>query len=96
MQRPGPAEGDQRVVARVMPALDADDADGLRHVGGDDRDDALRRRHQVEAEFIRQPADRMFRQALVDRHASAEQMRRVQGLEHDIGVGDGGFGRPRP
>ena len=36
VQRPGAAEGDQRVVARIMAALHADHADRLRHVGGDD------------------------------------------------------------
>ena len=47
VQRPGAAEGHQRVVARIVAALHADDPDRPRHVGGDDREDALRRRHHV-------------------------------------------------
>ena len=75
-----------------MPALHRDDADGLRHVGGDDRDDALRGLHQPKAELLRQLADRLLREILVDRHAAAEQIARVERLQHDIGVGDGRLG----
>ena len=55
VQRPGAAERDQRVVARIVAALDGDDADRPRHVGGDDADDALGGRRHVEPQ-PRRPA----------------------------------------
>ncbi len=100
VQRAGAAERHQRVVARIVAALHADHADRARHVGGDDGDDALRGRHRIQAQRRRQPLDRRARQVLAHRHAAAEQMRRVQRLQHDIGVGDRRFGiaarRSRP
>ena len=44
VQRPRAAERHQRVVARIVAALHRDHADRPRHVGGDDREDALRGR----------------------------------------------------
>ena len=90
MQRPGAAERDQRVVARIVAALHRDDADRPRHVGGDDGDDALRRRHQRPCRAAPPAArSRPRARSWPHRHAAAEQMRRVQRLQHDVGVGHG-------
>ena len=72
MQRARAAERHQRVVARIMPALHRDDADGLGHVGGDDRDDALRRLHQPEAKLVRKLSDGILRKVVTHRHAAAQ------------------------
>ena len=42
VQRPGAAERDEREVARVVAALDRDDAKRTQHLGVDDRDDRRR------------------------------------------------------
>ncbi len=88
MQRPGAAERDQRVVARVVAALHADDPDRARHVGGHDRDDALRGRHHVQPERSARRPIASLGQVLPHGHAAAEQDTRVQRLQHDVGVGD--------
>ena len=87
VQRAGAAERHQRIVARIVAALHRDHPDRPRHVGGDHRDDALRRRHQAEAERRGEPRDRCQREIPPDRHAPAQQMRRIERLQHDVGVG---------
>ena len=92
VQRAGAAESHQRIVARIVAALHRDHPDGFRHIGGHDRDDALRRLHHPEAELLREAADRRLGQVVAHRHAAAEQVARIERLQHDIGVGDGGLG----
>ena len=43
MERPGPAERDEREIARIEALLDGDDADGSLHRRVHHRDDALGR-----------------------------------------------------
>ena len=75
MQRPGAAERHQRVVARIVAALHGDHADRARHVGGDDREDALRGLPwHAEAQPARPAARSPLGQILPDRHAPAQQM----------------------
>ena len=92
MQRARAAEGDERVVARIMAALDADHPDGPGHVGGDNGDDPLRRRHHVETKRLSEPSDGGLSEVAADRHAPAQKVGRVEGLEDDVGVGDGRLG----
>ena len=56
MQRPGAAEGDEREVARVVTALDRDDAQRAQHLGVDDVDDR-RGVDAVERAFGRVPVE---------------------------------------
>ena len=90
VQWPGAAEGDQRVVARVDALLDGARADGVGHVGVDQRDHAFRRLAVGEAELARQLADHAACGDFVERHAAAQEVAAVEPAQHDIGVGDGG------
>ena len=68
--------------------MHADDADCARHVGGDDRDDAIRSSHRIHAQRRRETVDRRSRKIAAHLHATSEEVRRVQGLQDDVGVGD--------
>ena len=48
MQRPRPAEGGEREIARIMTALNRDDFQGFRHRMIDDIDDGGRRRAHID------------------------------------------------
>ena len=48
VQRPRPAEGGEREVARIMTALNRDDFQGFRHRMIDDIDDGGRRRAHID------------------------------------------------
>ena len=88
MHRPGAAERDQRELARIMAALDRDDAQRLGHAGVDDLDDAARRPPATDspsgAATSRSIASLAPRR--VDRQRAAEQRLAVEPAEHDIGV----------
>ena len=87
VERPGAAVGDEREVARVVAALDGDEAQRARHVLVHDREDSLRgllgRR---EAHRVGDRLHRGARRLDVERHLAAEQLRR-QVPEHDVRVG---------
>ncbi len=87
MQRPRAAEGDQRIVARIDALLDGARADGVGHVGVDQRDHAFRRLAVAEAELARQLADHAAGGDLVERHPAAQEVAAVEPAQHDIGVG---------
>ena len=94
VHRPGAAERHQGAQARVVAALDRDDADAAHDVGVRDAQDAGRRRHQRRCRAARRCGSRSALRA-----ASGSSCRlppsRVspsEPAEHEIGVGDG---RPR-
>ena len=89
VQRAGAAEGDQREVARVDALLDGARADGVGHVGVDQRDHALRRLALGDAR-ARAASSPITRRAAtsVERHPAAEEVLAVEPAEHDVGVGD--------
>ena len=88
MERAGAPKGDEREFAGVMPALDRDDAERIRHIAVDDRDYAGSR-------FL----DRLIERAgqlrleggycggVVDRHTSTEKRACVKIAQDEIGVG---------
>ncbi len=89
VQRTGTAEGEQREVARVVAALDRDDADGADHVVVDDGEDAARRLLQAQAQRPGDAGlDRRARALHVEGEGAAEQVGR-QVAEREMGVGDG-------
>ena len=93
MHRPRPAEGDQRAAARIMAALDRDDAQGGGHVGVHDLDHARRRLGRAHPERRADLlAQRPLRRRRVDRQVAAEQRLPVEIAQHDVGVADGGLG----
>ena len=87
VQRPRAAEGDERELARVVPALDGDDPQGARHVLVDDLQDALRRLVDRQADGLRHLRDGGARRLRVERHLAADQARR-QVADDDVGVRD--------
>ena len=87
MQRPGPAEGHQRIVARVAAALHRNDAQRMFHIPGRDQMDApggLRRR-QAE-----RPGDMAVERRLgrrrVERHRAAVEIGGVEVAEREVRV----------
>ena len=81
------ADGDQRQVARVAPALHRHGADRARHGRVGDGADAVRRILQRQAErlgHVRQ--DRPLAQAPVDGQPAAGQRARIDEAQHDVGV----------
>ena len=58
VQRPGAPEREQRVAARVDPALDGDDPQRAHHLGVGDADDPLRARERLEPELAGERPDR--------------------------------------
>ena len=89
VERPGAAVGDEREVARVVAALDGDEAQRARHVLVHDREDSLRGLlDRREAHRVGDRLDRGARRLDVERHLAAEQLRRKV-TEHDVRVGHG-------
>ena len=77
VERPGAAEGDQRVAARIVALAHRDDPDGAEHVGLHDGEDAARRLDRSTCR-ARRPAGRSAASASSRRsgHAAVEQVRR--------------------
>ena len=88
MQRSRATERDQSVIARVVASLHADHADCARHVGRDHGDDALRCSQRIHAQHRCQAVYCCFREIPAHLHTSSQEMRRVQGLQDHIGIGD--------
>ena len=88
MHRTRSAEGDQRVVTRIMATLDGNHANGLGHVGRHDVENAVRGFQNAHIELFRKPLDGLYRQRTVNLHSAVEQIFRVVCLKYDIGVSD--------
>ena len=88
------AAANEETVARVDALAHGDLFDGRDHVviaGGRDRVCGLFTAH---AEMLRDPIDRVFRQAAIELDAAAKKEVGVENSEHDIGVGYGRVGAP--
>ena len=93
VHRPRTAGDDEREVARVEAAADADLADAGRHRDVDDVVDPGRRLDDAEAERAGEPAlDRLLGRRAVEAHLAAEERGLVDEAEHEVGVGDGRLG----
>nr|WP_228430456.1 hypothetical protein [Baekduia soli] len=87
VQRAGPAEGDERALARVVAAADGVHADLADHVGVDDRQDRQRRLLDVHAELAADPGHGLPRRGGVQAQAAVEELVGVDAPEDDVGVG---------
>ena len=85
-KRAGAAEGDQRVVARVVALFDRHQPQRPDHVLVDDVVDALRRVLERLAERRRDLADCFRRERAVELEVAAEALHRRQVAEHDVRV----------
>ena len=89
MQRAGTAERHQREVARIDAARHRIGADGERHVGIDDLDDAERRVLDREPKRLGHLGlDRLVGEVGVKRQVAAQHLVDVEPSEHDLRVGD--------
>ena len=92
MQRPGPAEGEQHEVARVVAARQRHQPDGAGHVGIGEPEDGGSGILDGEAERPGQPvADGGAHGLHVDGALDGGEARRIEPAEHQVGVGDGGL-----
>ena len=93
VQRPGPAEGEQHEVARVVAARQRDESDGAGHVRVGEPEDGGGGILDGEAERPRQPVADDGAHGL-DVHGALDrrQPSRIEPAEHQVGVGDGGLG----
>ncbi len=89
VQRAGAAEGDERVVARVDPALDRHDPQRPRHLGVGDAHDPLRAGERLDPQLARQPGDRGAGGVEVERDRRRQRRVGRQVAEQQVGVGDG-------
>src|SRR5205085_11031124 len=85
-ERPGPAEGDERVIARVEAPLHADLADRVGLIPRRDLENPLRRPQRVEAEGPAETRQAALRGVAIERDLAAEQMRR-DASQHEVRVG---------
>ena len=101
MQRARPPEGDQREKARIVPALDRDDAQRALHGRVRDPHDAGRGGFDGAPEAARERRDRPLGAGAVEPHRTAEELGLHQPAEDQIRVGHGRrapaavAGRPR-
>ena len=87
---PGAAERHQAEPARVVAAGDRDHAQRRGHVGAQHAHDGRRRVLDRQPERARhRPLDGGPGERGVERRAAAQEPRRVERAEHDVGVGDG-------
>src|SRR5262249_61887898 len=93
---PGPANARTGGAGRVDPAWPGPQADGARHVGVDDGDDATGGLVRRKIEGIGERADRRSSGVGLERHAAAEQARGTEATEEEIGVRDGGGAAAAP
>ncbi len=87
--RPGAAEADHRIAARVLALLDEVDAGSARHVLADDLVDAPCGLHRGDVERLGDGLQRLVGRVEVERHSAAEEEGRIVIAERDAGVGDG-------
>ena len=83
------AKREQREAARVDAAPHRDEAHPLGHVRVDDAVNAARGGEPVDAERGGDSIDRALGQPCIEPPFAAEEIRRVEIAEHQIGVGDG-------
>ena len=91
MQRARAAEGDQRVVARVVALLDRHEPERTDHVLVDDIVDAECRILDRLAEALAHLLHRGGGRGAVEFHVATKALHFRQVAEHDVGVGDGRF-----
>ena len=96
VHRPGAAEGNERVFARIDSLLDRDGAHGVRHLRVDDREHALGECDVVEAHLRPDRVQGPLRGLLVQRHASAEEVAGIEPTEEEVRVGDRRLRAPAP
>ena len=94
-QGTGAAEGDERVVARVEPALDRHLLDGVGLVPGRDLENALGGPSGLEAETRRERGESFPRALAHERDLSAQQARR-DAPQQQMRVGHRGLGAAAP
>jgi hypothetical protein len=92
VQRSGTAECDERKAAWVEAFLHGARADRVRHVGIDDREDALGRFLETEAKPLGQTAGGAPRCHRIEPHRAAQKIIGIQPAEHEIGIGHRGLG----
>ena len=90
VQGPGAAEGDQHEVARIDPALDGQQADGVGHVLVGEVDDGPRGRFPPQSQRSRQRVDHRRRALRVELQFPAQKEVGVEPAQHQVGVGHGG------
>ena len=73
MQRTGAAEGDERVIARIVAPCSQGNPHGAFHRGVDDLDRARRRVLDARAEPVGERLDRRARELDVEREAARER-----------------------
>ena len=92
MERPGAAERDERVFARVDALGHRVGANLERHVGVDHPDDAERRLFDAHVELAAEIAfDRFGRERGIDGDAATEELLGIEPPEHHLRVGHRGF-----
>jgi hypothetical protein len=89
VDRSGAARAQERVVARIAPALGDVHARRTRHALVDDVVNTPRHRDRRQAHGLGQPSHRRARGREVDRDRAAREVLGVQVAEEQIGVGDG-------
>src|SRR5690349_15929651 len=90
MYRSGATEGEDRVRARVLTALDRVDAGRVGHVLVDDLMNAPGGRENVEPERLGDlSSDRLAGRVDIQTHLAAEEIVRVEVTEDEVGIGDG-------
>ncbi len=92
VRRARAAEGEEHEVARIETLLHGRLADDVGHLELGDPGDSARRLHERNAERRCDALHRVHRLPPVELDAPAEKIVRIDGPEHDIGVGDGGNG----
>ncbi len=90
VQRPGAAEREQGVLARVLAALEQHRAQRADHVVVDDAQDRERGLLDRHAQRVGDTCNGARRAPGGERHAPAEEIGRVDAAEHEVGIGDGG------
>ena len=88
VHRAGPAERDEREVARLDPLLDGQRADRLRHLRVDDVAHALGQVRRRESELVAEVRERALRSIPVERHLPAREVGRVDAPEQQVRVRD--------
>ena len=90
MQRTGPTKGHEDEGARVVATLHGNQTHGADHVGIGDLHDAMRRLQGVESQGLGTlPHDGHTTGVWVKRDFPAQEKRRVEPAQQQIGIGDG-------
>ena len=87
-----PSKSHHGEAARVVSALDRDDAQGTGHVGVDEADDAGGQVHGAQVQPLGKRGHSAHGRVAIHRHGAAEQVRRVEPSEQQVGVRHRGIG----